>query len=705
LVAWTSLLPAVATVDPAGVVTAVDDGTVRIVAASGAVADTAVITVITGGRTMTWAAAVSGDWMNPDRWVPNRAPRAADSVNITAAGAYSVSLDVPGAVTVDRLTVGSTDQDAIALEIGQTALGLESGGTVLPGGKVELVGGGILGSEGGLTIDGGEAVLAFGEWRHPTTLTSGEFRFEPGGSKVLGSSPMSFVGGVVKWQDPDSVLVLADGVSVTLDGAEFRIDEPLVLADDGSGDGGVDHVSGEIAFLVVAGLNVVPLYLDDVDLVSNGAVEVLTDGGVSVPAGTAFDLVRLTGTATFTGTPTNPSGDYVLAVNPEAGVGLRATSLTTGTVSVLVGNNQVGLVGFATNVRPAVTLVDGSNAPIPGAVVTFAIASGAGTLTDSVVTTDANGVAQVGAWELGPAPGANGLTASVGLAGITGNPVAFTASGAPPTYTIDFINIGPALSADAQLAFDSAKAHWERISYQDLPNASANLSLCGGTGTTTVDDLAILIEIDVIDGPGGILGQAGPCLLRSGSNLPAVGVMQFDVADVDALINSGQFDEVILHEMGHVIGIGTLWEIFNCLQLKSDGVGQLEDTYYSCSEGRIAFDSIGGTSYTGGNKVPVENTGGAGTRNGHWRESVFDNELMTGFLNGGVANPLSLLTSRSLVDLGYVVNFAGSEPYTKVFTAPPALVETGSRVDLGNDIRRGPIFVIDVSGRVLAQVR
>ena len=38
--------------------------------------------------------------------------------------------------------------------------------------------------------------------------------------------------------------------------------------------------------------------------------------------------------------------------------------------------------------------------------------------------------------------------------------------------------------------------------------------------------------------------------------------------------------------------------------------------------------------------VPVENTGGAGTRGAHWRETVFRNELMSGFIDAP-GNPIS----------------------------------------------------------------
>jgi hypothetical protein len=38
-----------------------------------------------------------------------------------------------------------------------------------------------------------------------------------------------------------------------------------------------------------------------------------------------------------------------------------------------------------------------------------------------------------------------------------------------------------------------------------------------------------------------------------------MGYMHLDVADVAQLAASGQLQDVVLHEMGHILGIGTLW--------------------------------------------------------------------------------------------------------------------------------------------------
>jgi hypothetical protein len=73
---------------------------------------------------------------------------------------------------------------------------------------------------------------------------------------------------------------------------------------------------------------------------------------------------------------------------------------------------------------------------------------------------------------------------------------------------------------------------------------------------------------------------------------------------------------------------------------------------------------MGGTNYTG-NKVPLQNTGGDGIWNIHWRESVMDTELMTPYIvnvNGTTA-PLSVVTVGQFEDIGHVVNYAAADPY------------------------------------------
>ena len=447
---------------------------------------------------------------------------------------------------------------------------------------------------------------------------------------------------------------------------------------------------------------------------SLGTPSVVTNGGGQ--AQTTWTLGGTVGSQTVTATVRGAiPATFTATAQPASG---------PANVVVLSGNNQPGLVGYGVNWRPAVVVTDVNNAPVANATVTFAVATGGGSVTGGTATTNAAGVAQVGKWTLGGSAGVNTLTATVAGAGVLGSPLTFSDTAVAAGYTIQVQYFGPAPSAAVKAAIGAAVTRWQQLIYRPIgpitfTTGQAPAGTCG-TGTPavvgTINNLLILAQFDSIDGPGRILGQAGPCLVRSTNGLTAVGVMEFDTADIANLTASGQLNEVMLHEMGHVIGFGTLWDNppNDCLQLPSSS-GDVLDTYFSCPKARAAFDSLGGTTYTGvsfppgGNRVPVENCGtsspagcGAGTVNGHWREPVFTNELMTGYINNG-ANPLSIMTVAAQEDLGYTVNYAAADTYVHTFNAPAA--GGAAALFLGDDIRSGPILVVDAVGRVVRTLR
>jgi hypothetical protein len=106
-----------------------------------------------------------------------------------------------------------------------------------------------------------------------------------------------------------------------------------------------------------------------------------------------------------------------------------------------------------------------------------------------------------------------------------------------------------------------------------------------------------------------------------------------------------------------VLGVGTIWSSLGLLQGATTN-----NPIFTGAQATAAYNQIFGTNATG---VPVENTGGGGTRNSHWRESIFRTELMTGFLGPGVINPLSRVTVASMADMGYTVNMAAADAYTR----------------------------------------
>jgi len=237
------------------------------------------------------------------------------------------------------------------------------------------------------------------------------------------------------------------------------------------------------------------------------------------------------------------------------------------------------------------------------------------------------------------------------------------------SFQITLQNMGQPLSNNVEQAFIHAVNRWESIiigDLSDMPGFTLQAEECGNPTEIFVpdtDDLTILYNIGPIDGESNILGRAGPCMLRnSGSRLPHLGFMEFDSADLEKMESDGILQDVILHEMGHVLGFGVLWKGFavDCLQKPSED--NQEDTYYSCVEGRKQFELVGGDGYYGGEKVPVANVGSQGSINSHWRESVFYNELMTPTIYRQ-GNPLSAVTIGSLADLGYVVDISAADVY------------------------------------------
>jgi hypothetical protein len=373
-------------------------------------------------------------------------------------------------------------------------------------------------------------------------------------------------------------------------------------------------------------------------------------------------------------------------------------------------SGQTALMGYGVNAPPAVRLIDVDGKPIAGAKVTFTLTQGAGTLTGPVAATDSDGVATLGGWSITVGP--NVVTASI-PGPFRVDPVRFTATGVAAAYQID-VQFLTTVSPARRAVFDSAAAHWERLIYGDVPDINIvnptppNLCFQGQPSISgLIDDVLIHVVLDSIDGPGSILGAASPCLIRSAGRLPLYGEMIFDTADVATLEQEGSFDEVVLHEMAHVLGFGTLWEPFGLNLLAGSGG---PDPYFIGVLARAEFNRIGGTAYTGGNKVPLENMGGPGTVESHWRESVFGNELMTGFVSVGGSNPLSVVTVASMGDEGYLVNYAAADAYAHTFTTPPAAGAgfpggPTPTIALGNDILRLPIYTVDRIGRVAGVYR
>ena len=436
------------------------------------------------------------------------------------------------------------------------------------------------------------------------------------------------------------------------------------------------------------------------------AFGVVSGGGTLVGAPPVTDAGGVTSASWKLGA-TVGSQSVSATRSPVPSVTFTATASAPGTPNQMVAHSvqsQTGLDTFAVNVPPSVLVKDAAGLPVSGVSVTFAITAGSGSLISATPTTDANGVATVGAWKV--SDGSN--IVRVTSAAVTADTVTFSATGQTQQFQIQ-VDYVVAPSASRKAVTDSAAAKWSRIIYGALPSVPVNLPAgqCFSTKTPAVDStingVLIFVELDSIDGPGKILGQAGPCIIRSTGRLPLVGIVQLDTADVAGLESSGAFGEVMTHEMGHILGFGTIWDAADLNLLVGPAATGGTDPHFIGPQAIQAFYGMGGVNYTGGAAVPVENTGGIGTEDGHWRESVFHTELMTGFLNGGVTNPLSILTVASMGDMGYTVNYAAAESYSQAFSLRAS--GSSTQIHLVNDIIHGPVYVLSPSGHVMGVIR
>lgn len=204
------------------------------------------------------------------------------------------------------------------------------------------------------------------------------------------------------------------------------------------------------------------------------------------------------------------------------------------------------------------------------------------------------------------------------------------------------------LSAANQAVFTDAGNFWQSLITGYADNVSRTLTIYASAFSQPAAGGSIL------------LGQAGPRLLSTFSAIGDTfvfardGFARFNVnpaATFGGLLNAA----TIRHEVGHILGIGTLWDLNG---VYTDGSGR-----YTGANALEAFRNEFSPAAT---FVPVELGGGAGTADSHWNEGNtppltvlqgpnvglnLDNELMTGFLSGD--NFLSDTTLGSLRDIGF----------------------------------------------------
>lgn len=749
VVTWTSLTPTVATVDQTGLITAVTNGSAQVTATSGTATAMVAVTVaqvavaptaLSGnGQSATIGTALA---MPLQARVHDRlgSPMAGQSVSfVVTSGSGSVgtptsttaadgivsttwilgtntsvpqlvSVSVTGASVFSTFSATALAGPATTFDFAPTAAGNGQSapfGTAVPVPPAvklsDALGNGVAGASvtfavtgGGGSVTGGTAttnaggIATVGSWTLGPAVGPNTLQATVAGLPAVnftatatldpcspGGAPPIVLGGTINGTLASNDCIANEATNYDLYSLSLASQTTVIIGMTASFDAYL-KLFNAAGTLIAEHDDIVPGVVQDARIV------------IQLAAGTYLIRARSFDPGQF--------GTYALSV-------LEAIPGVPTAIAITGGNSQVVAPGASVPIAPSVRVTDALGDPVNGAQVTFAIVPSVGAITGAVATTNTSGIATLGSWTL--AAGVNVLAATVASsASVLGSPAMFSASGSASTAGFNIDVKFKALPTLSQLqAFSAAAGKWESVLTNDLAAQPVVLSAgqCNSPGMNeTVDDLVIFAALEPIDGPGQILGSAGPCALRSGATgLTVVGSMRFDIDDLAGLEASGRLNAVIMHEMGHVLGVGTLWNRTGLLLQPSLPSSPGVDTRFTGVNSVAGFDAIGGTTYTGGGKVPVENSqGGSGTRDSHWRESVLVNELMTGFINAG-SNPMSMLTVRSMQDLGYTVNTANADAFFLSLSIRAEGSGTPNGIEMVDDIYRGPVYTLDSRGRII----
>jgi len=233
------------------------------------------------------------------------------------------------------------------------------------------------------------------------------------------------------------------------------------------------------------------------------------------------------------------------------------------------------------------------------------------------------------------------------------------------TKSEDIINVDTSgVAPQYRFAFDQAEAFWDKhlIGYSRLLPRFVRRQL---------GDINIVATTPFIDGAGGILGMAGPTRTvdfaggvfdkfgtRRSISISQEGIMNFDVADLPGLQQSGDLVDVVMHEMAHALGFGSLWEQNDVIWADADDVTQYRYDGYAMQQYRQE------SGVTSASYVPIEQDGGGGTALSHWDDDdpFFNQTFTTGRaeLMLGALMPaeqfVSGTTFGSFADLWFVVD-------------------------------------------------
>jgi adhesin/invasin len=364
--------------------------------------------------------------------------------SITGGAAPS---NVDGIATVGSWTLGGS--------IGPNSLTATAAG--LTGSPITFIASGVAGAASQIAIDGGNgqtvvagqpvpvapSAIVRDAFNNPVSGVSVTFAVATGGGQITGGAQTTNASGIAtigSWTT--GTTAGANSLSITSTGLTGS---PLTVTATGTpGTASAVAINAGNSQSAPAGTNVAVAPSAQVtDINGNGVPGVavtfqVTAGGGSIAGGAP--VTNASGIATITSwTLGSTVGANSLSATAPGLTGSPLTFTATGvtgaaaTMAVNAGDNAAASAGSQVAVPPAVLVTDAFGNPVSGVSVTFAVASGGGSLTGGGQTTNASGIAAVTSWTLGAVAGVNTLTAT--STGLTGSPITFTATGNPGNAT------------------------------------------------------------------------------------------------------------------------------------------------------------------------------------------------------------------------------------------------------------------------------
>lgn len=128
------------------------------------------------------------------------------------------------------------------------------------------------------------------------------------------------------------------------------------------------------------------------------------------------------------------------------------------------------------------------------------------------------------------------------------------------------------------------------------------------------------------------------------------GYMKIERVDIETALSRDNFADLVLHEFGHLVGLGTRWredDLGDVMRLADDREGT-----YTGTKALAAWRDMNCTG-----DLPLS------PDMEHWSEQCLNNELMTPKLREGQKALISSITMGALEDLGYEVNHAEQDDF------------------------------------------